>query len=415
MRKVYDDEDQNEMETDEDIDEQTIKDDPATILTNSSPQVQKLLIYLKKIAEEHNNSDEPLKGLIFVERRYTARILCHVVRRYANAYPHLNIHVDFMTGRNAFMPDSVETLMGNKNNNKVLDKFKRDEINLIIATSVLEEGIDLQECNLVLCYNTPKTFRSYVQTKGRARMKRSNYVIMINASDNNKLQKKAAEWQEINKILRDVSQINIFLIDPKKRSLAILAYKSEFKRYDVIFIRILFELFQYLVDKAIDRPPPLQNDIEKAVEQKYNEKFTTVKGATVDYASATQLINRYCSCLPSDMFTLPQILWDEEEVKNNFSASILLPIQSSLKDKITGKTLPTLKLAKRSAAFEAIKQLYHAGELSENLLPINRQKCLDKYKETYFKEWSQFEDGKKIKTFFMIFFVENVLGNICSI
>lgn len=206
MRKVYDDEDQTDMETDEEIDEQTLKDDPATILTNSSPQVQKLLIYLKGIAEKHLNTDEPLKGLIFVERRYTARILCHVVRRYANAYPHLKIHVDFMTGRNAFMPDSVETLMGNKNNNKVLDKFKRDEINLIIATSVLEEGIDLQECNLVVCYNTPKTFRSYVQTKGRARMKKSNYVIMTNASDNNKLQKKAAEWKDINQILRDVSQ-----------------------------------------------------------------------------------------------------------------------------------------------------------------------------------------------------------------
>lgn len=134
MRKVYDDEDEDEMQTDDDIDEQTVKEDPSTILTNSSPQVQKLLIFLKNAAEQHKNSDKPLKGLIFVERRYTARILCHVVRRYANAYPDLNIHVDFMTGRNAFMPDSVETLMNNKNNNRVLDKFKRDEINLIIAT-----------------------------------------------------------------------------------------------------------------------------------------------------------------------------------------------------------------------------------------------------------------------------------------
>lgn len=137
MRKVYDDEDDDNdegMQTDDDIDEQTVKEDPSTILTNSSPQVQKLLIFLKKTAEQHKNSDSPLKGLIFVERRYTARILCHVLRRYANAYPELNIHVDFMTGRNAFMPDSVETLMGNKNNNRVLDKFKRDEINLIIAT-----------------------------------------------------------------------------------------------------------------------------------------------------------------------------------------------------------------------------------------------------------------------------------------
>lgn len=207
MRKVYDDDDDEDedMETDEEFDEQTVKEDPTTILTNSSPQVQKLLIYLKQAAEEHKRNNQPMKGLIFVQRRLTARILCHVVRRYANAYPDLGIHVDFMTGRNAFMPDSIETLMGNKNNNRVLDKFKRDEINLIIATSVLEEGIDLQECNLVICYDTPTTFRSYVQTKGRARMKQSKYVIMTKAAENMKLQKKAEEWQMVNKILRDVS------------------------------------------------------------------------------------------------------------------------------------------------------------------------------------------------------------------
>lgn len=199
---MYDEEDEDEMQTDDEIDEQTIKEDPSTILTNSSPQVQKLLIHLKTFVAK--NTEQPMKGLIFVQRRYTARILCHIVRRFMNAYPKLNVHVDFMTGRNAFMPDSVETLIGNKNNNKVLDKFKRGEINLIIATSVLEEGIDLQECNLVICYDTPTTFRSYVQTKGRARMKNSNYIIMSKAVENNKLQKKAEEWREINEILRKV-------------------------------------------------------------------------------------------------------------------------------------------------------------------------------------------------------------------
>lgn len=49
--------------------------------------------------------------------------------------------------------------------------------------------------------------------------------------------------------------------------------------------------------------------------------------------------------------------------------------------------MPTSKLAKRSAAFEAIKQLYYRGELTDNLMPINRTKCLDKYKDVYFHTW----------------------------
>lgn len=202
MQKLYDLEDDEMMKIDDEIDEQTISDNPSTILTNSSNHVQKLLIFLKEVSEK---STQPLKGLVFVERRYTARILCHIIRRYANAFPDLNIHVDFMTGRNSYMPDSIESLLSNKSNKKVLDRFKRGEINLIIATSVLEEGIDLQECNLVISYDTPKTFRSYVQSKGRARMQNSQYVIMTPAGQINALQRKVGEWQQNIDILRKVS------------------------------------------------------------------------------------------------------------------------------------------------------------------------------------------------------------------
>lgn len=208
MDHLYDEGEADEkMDTGEEIDEETASDDPTTILTNSSPQIQQLLIYLKEFSK--NRTAEPMKGLIFVERRYTARILCHIIRRYANANPELNLRVDFMTGRNAFMPDCIETMLSNKNNNKVLDKFKRDEIQLIVATSVLEEGIDLQECNLVISYDVPKTFRSYVQQKGRARMKNSSYVIMTPIAQSNKLQTKAAEWRQVNKILKEVSVIDV--------------------------------------------------------------------------------------------------------------------------------------------------------------------------------------------------------------
>lgn len=61
---------------------------------------------------------------------------------------------------------------------------------------------------------------------------------------------------------------------------------------------------------------------------------------------------------------------------------------------VQGKALPSLKLAKRSAAFEAIKALHKIGDLSDNLLPIRGQKCVDKYKDEYFRTWHQFENGK---------------------
>lgn len=55
--------------------------------------------------------------------------------------------------------------------------------------------------------------------------------------------------------------------------------------------------------------------------------------------------------------------------------------------------MPSLKIAQRSAAFEAIKKLHQCGELSEKLLPINKRLCLKKYKDIYFKTWDKFADG----------------------
>lgn len=192
------------MEVDnQEIDESKIAEDPEMILTNSTPQVQRLLIYLKKFVQ-----DDPkrlMKGLIFVKRRYSAKILCHIIRRFMNSYPDMNIQVDFMTGHNTKIPDSIETILAKKCNDRVLDKFKRDEVNLIVTTSVLEEGIDLQECNLVIAFDRPEHYRQYVQTKGRARMANSEYVIMVPMGSQLQLQQKVKEWGDVNDTLRQVN------------------------------------------------------------------------------------------------------------------------------------------------------------------------------------------------------------------
>ena len=48
---------------------------------------------------------------------------------------------------------------------QVLRKFRKRELNLLIATSVLEEGVDVQQCNLVVKFDQPKDYRSYVQVR----------------------------------------------------------------------------------------------------------------------------------------------------------------------------------------------------------------------------------------------------------
>lgn len=59
--------------------------------------------------------------------------------------------------------------------------------------------------------------------------------------------------------------------------------------------------------------------------------------------------------------------------------------------------MPNIKLAKRSAAWKACVELHKCNDLSDNMLPINKKKCLDLFKETYFSHWDApaFKNGKR--------------------
>ena len=39
--------------------------------------------------------------------------------------------------------------------------------NTLVSTNVVEEGLDVRSCNLVIKFDFPDNFRSYVQSKGR--------------------------------------------------------------------------------------------------------------------------------------------------------------------------------------------------------------------------------------------------------
>jgi len=60
----------------------------------------------------------------------------------------------------------------------VLDDFRTGDVNLLIATSVLEEGVDLTACHLVIDFQVPPNLKSFVQKRGRARQQQSIFAIM---------------------------------------------------------------------------------------------------------------------------------------------------------------------------------------------------------------------------------------------
>jgi len=68
--------------------------------------------------------------------------------------------------------------MSNNQLKEVLTKFRLGQVNILIATNVVEEGLDVSECNLVICMNEMLNVKAFIQMKGRARQTNSKFIFL---------------------------------------------------------------------------------------------------------------------------------------------------------------------------------------------------------------------------------------------
>lgn len=114
--------------------------------------------------------------LIFVTLRKTAPQL----KEYIGNHPDVrntfgDKKVGFITSSNQTYSNFGQT---REEQNKTLERFKKGVINILIATSVAEEGIDVASCNLIIKYNSIGNDKSFIQRKGRARDLNSRSVLL---------------------------------------------------------------------------------------------------------------------------------------------------------------------------------------------------------------------------------------------
>ena len=61
-------------------------------------------------------------------------------------------------------------------------------------------GVDVPKCNLVVRFDAPDNYRSYVQSKGRARAPNSHYIMLVQDTQLNEFTKELSDFQEIDKV-----------------------------------------------------------------------------------------------------------------------------------------------------------------------------------------------------------------------
>ncbi|KAI3783735.1 hypothetical protein L1987_42821 [Smallanthus sonchifolius] len=274
----------------------------------------KVVCLIESLAEYRHVDD--MRCIIFVERVITAIVLKSLL---CELYPKLfGWKTEYTAGNHSAMQSQSRGAQ-----NKIVDEFRKGTVNIIVATSILEEGLDVQSCNLVVRFDLSSTVCSFIQSRGRARMRNSDFLLLIPSGDEKTLEK-VQNYLNSGDIMREASLIH-----------------------------------------ASEPCAPLDSDILN--ETAYYVKST---GASLSLSSSISMVYFYCSRLPSDGYFKPYPRFQID--KESGTCSIYFPKSCPLPSvTVSGDG----KMLKKLACLEACKQLHRIGALTDYLIPDTLDKA----------------------------------------
>ncbi len=275
-------------------------------------------------------------GIIFVRERATAYMLHRLLFEYPDTCNRFSLGVTVGTSMRPVGKRDIFDFSDHERQSKTLAKFRSGETTLLVATSVLEEGIDIPQCNLVVCFDEPANLKSFVQRRGRARLRESKLVMFLESASKSRL----AEWKQL---------------------------EHEMK-------------LRYEIDESA--APKLGNHEDLETEHCQRRIFRVPStGALLDMDSAKGHLDCFCSRLSSHFHVQirPEYIIKEESMENQYDeppllrATVILPatLDSTLRLHKSRSLWRSEKNATKDAAFEAYIALYHAGLVSDHLLPLS--------------------------------------------
>jgi ERCC4-related helicase len=133
------------------------------------------LIKLKEILKSKIEENPKNKAIVFTQFRSTAVKIC----RELNSLKGINAAV-FVGQAIRKLKSGEESGLSQKEQNAMINEFKEGKINVLVATSIGEEGLDIPEVNAVIFYEPIPSAIRKIQRAGRtARLMKGNLTILI--------------------------------------------------------------------------------------------------------------------------------------------------------------------------------------------------------------------------------------------
>lgn len=144
-----------------------------TRLATSSPENPKLEVLEAILLKQFRSPDSP-RGIIFTRTRQSAHSLLLWLQQQPGLQT-VDIRPQVLIGAGNNSQKTQLIQMTQRDQQEVIQKFRNGTLNLLVATSVAEEGLDIPQCNVVVRYGLLTNEISMVQARGRARASQSMY------------------------------------------------------------------------------------------------------------------------------------------------------------------------------------------------------------------------------------------------
>lgn len=287
--------------------------------------------------------------IILAQKRITAWYLAESIN-YVNSIRSLNIIAEKLVGKMNRKVEIGLLKISDIKQKEVVEDFKAEKFNVLVSTTVAEEGLDIPSCDLVIRYDSMShNLRSYVQSKGRARDQDSKFMIFTEKGKEGEVSKDLEKFDETLKFLKDLANNRI---TPKGNIKPLPCYEVPSE------------------DLSIYRD--------------FNSEFSqSIRGAKVSSNWSLEFMENFCKSLNKDSYDKHKVSFiikhfrpSECNMKvtnsgrGGYLAILNFPKILSIGDVHSASLHNTDIRAKEDSAIQAAKFLYEKGYLNKHLRPI---------------------------------------------